>query len=244
MVERRLPKPQAWVRFPSPAPCIILRTSAEVRESLPVIVRLRLFLFLTLCCGPLRSAYSRTFKSTDASIFAGAADSGLLMEGRGRRDQYLAPYSCSVAIAWHSQTWPFDRQQVKATGKATHSLTWMVSPWPSPLQGAGFGISANTGRVSRSGCRSTPTRGDASRGPHEEVDGRAALHGEDVVGEHVGGDGQQKANGVRVGLIHEVSGSVRCRHRAGSSSACCCRCEPGTAPAGHRHPRGWFREPM
>ena len=79
--------------------------------------------------------------------------------------------------------------------------------------------------------------------PHEEVDGRAALHGEDVVGEHVGRDGQQQANGVRVGLIHEVSGSARCRHRAGSSSACCCRCEPGTAPAGHRHPRGWSRAP-
>ena len=40
--------------------------------------------------------------------------------------------------------------------------------------------------------------------PHEEVDGRATLHGEDVVREHVGHDGQQQANGVRVGLIHEV----------------------------------------
>ncbi len=49
-------------------------------------------------------------------------------------------------------------RQAKATDKAYTSLTWMASPWPSRLQWAGPGTSATTGRASRSGCRSTPTR--------------------------------------------------------------------------------------
>ena len=44
-----------------PLHCIILRTSAEVQESLQVVAAQRLFLSLTVCRSPLRSAYSRDF---------------------------------------------------------------------------------------------------------------------------------------------------------------------------------------
>lgn len=40
---------------------IILRTSAEVQESLQVVATQGLFLSLTFCRSPLRSAYSRDF---------------------------------------------------------------------------------------------------------------------------------------------------------------------------------------
>ncbi len=49
-------------------------------------------------------------------------------------------------------------RQAKATSKAYTLPTWMASPWPSRLQGAGLGTSATTGLASRSGCRSAPTR--------------------------------------------------------------------------------------
>lgn len=44
-----------------PLHCIILRTSAEVQESLQVVATQGLFLSLTFCRSPLRSAYSRDF---------------------------------------------------------------------------------------------------------------------------------------------------------------------------------------
>lgn len=44
-----------------PLHCIILRTSAEVQESLQVVATQGLFISLTFCRGPLRSIYSRDF---------------------------------------------------------------------------------------------------------------------------------------------------------------------------------------
>ena len=47
--------------YPGPLHRIILRTSAEVQESLQVVATQGLFLSLTFCRSPLRSAYSRDF---------------------------------------------------------------------------------------------------------------------------------------------------------------------------------------
>jgi hypothetical protein len=77
----------------------------------------------------------------------------------------------------------------------------------------------------------------------EQVDGRAALQGKNIVGEHLGRDGQQQANRISVMLIHEASNSVRCHHRADSSSVCRCQYVPGIAEPDHRHQRPRFHAP-
>jgi hypothetical protein len=56
----------------------------------------------------------------------------------------------------------------------------------------------------REGCREQPCEwvttwnSDPYRETITEVDGRAAPHGKDIADEHVGCNGQQQANGVRV----------------------------------------------
>src|SRR5690606_1148947 len=61
--------------------------------------------------------------------------------------------------------------------------------------------------------------GEAGHVLHEKIDCRTALHGEDVVIENIRGNGQQQADRIRVGFIHEDSGSVKYRREAGSSTA-------------------------
>src|SRR5690606_37661332 len=49
-----------------------------------------------------------------------------------------------------------------------------------------------------------------------------------------GGDGQQQADRIRVGFIHEDSGSVKYRREAGSSTVCRYRYVLDSAPTSHR----------